>query len=95
MNDSQAQTALVPETSEAKGEKVVEIKNLQKSFDGQPVLSDVSLDLFKKENLVVLGKSGSGKSVLIKCIVGLLIPDGGEITVFGKSVNALKHNELN
>jgi phospholipid/cholesterol/gamma-HCH transport system ATP-binding protein len=53
-------------------EPVIEIYNLKKSFGSQAVLTDVSLKLFNGENLVVLGKSGSGKSVLVKCIVGLL-----------------------
>jgi phospholipid/cholesterol/gamma-HCH transport system ATP-binding protein len=65
---------------------VIEIENLHKSFDSQSVLSDVSIKLFKGENLVILGKSGSGKSVLIKCIVGLLLPDGGTIKVFNENV---------
>ena len=76
-------------------EKVVEIKNLQKSFGSQEVIKNLSLDLFKGENLVVLGKSGSGKSVLIKCLVGLLIPDGGEINALGKNLINIKQKELN
>ncbi len=76
-------------------EAVIEINNLSKSFDNQEVLKDVSLKLFKGENLVVLGKSGSGKSVLIKCIVSLLYPDGGTINVFGQNVTSLHRNELN
>jgi phospholipid/cholesterol/gamma-HCH transport system ATP-binding protein len=75
-------------------EPVIEINNLKKSFGIQEVLKNVSLKLFNGENLVVLGKSGSGKSVLIKCIVGLLIPDGGTITVFKKNVTTLKSKEL-
>jgi phospholipid/cholesterol/gamma-HCH transport system ATP-binding protein len=77
------------------GEKmVIEINNLRKGFDNQEVLQDVSLQLFNGENLVVLGKSGSGKSVLIKCIVLLLHPDGGIIKVFGENVNELNHDGL-
>ena len=55
----------------------------------QEVLKNVSLQLFDGENLVVLGKSGSGKSVLIKCIVRLLHPDDGTINVLGENVNTL------
>ncbi len=78
-----------------KPETVIEINNLKKSFGSQEVLKDISLNLNKGENLVVLGKSGSGKSVLIKCIVGLLYSDGGTINVFDKNVNELNRNELN
>lgn len=78
-----------------KDEVVLEISNLKKSFDTQEVLKDVSLQLFNGENLVVLGKSGSGKSVLIKCIVRLLKSDGGIINVFGQNISELDLNELN
>ena len=74
---------------------MIEINNLKKSFGLQEVLSDVSLTLMNGENLVILGKSGSGKSVLIKCIVGLLFADGGTINVFEKNVNKLNELELN
>lgn len=76
-------------------EKVIEIKNLEKSFGSQEVLKDVSLSLYKGENLVVLGKSGTGKSVLIKCIVGLLRSDKGQIMVNGKQVETADRKELN
>jgi phospholipid/cholesterol/gamma-HCH transport system ATP-binding protein len=76
------------------GEPVIEINNLKKSFGTQEVLRNISLKLFNGENLVVLGKSGSGKSVLIKCIVSLLNPDGGTINVFGKNVTSLNREEL-
>ncbi len=75
-------------------EPVIEINNLKKSFGTQEVLKNASLKLFKGENLVVLGKSGSGKSVLIKCIVGLLSVDGGTINVFGESVTGLNRKKL-
>ena len=74
---------------------VIEINDLKKSFGSQPVLKNVSLQLFAGENLVVLGKSGTGKSVLIKCIVGLLKQNEGSIKVFGKDINGLKEIELN
>ncbi len=73
---------------------VIEISNLKKSFGKQAVLTDISLKLFNSENLVVLGKSGSGKSVLIKCIVGLLRADGGTINVFGENVTSLNREGM-
>jgi len=77
-----------------KSQTVIEIANLKKSFGNQEVLRNVSLQLFNGENLVVLGKSGSGKSVLIKCIVGLLKSDGGTIKVLGENVNELNSDGM-
>jgi phospholipid/cholesterol/gamma-HCH transport system ATP-binding protein len=74
---------------------VVEIRGLEKSFGDLDVLMGVDLDLFKGENLVVLGKSGSGKSVLIKIMVGLLRQDEGSMKIFGKEVSTLNKKELN
>lgn len=87
----------ITETASVKGEdpeQVIEIASLRKGFGSEDVLTDVSLKLFAGENLVVLGKSGSGKSVLIKCIVRLLEPDEGKITVLGEDVIALDRNRL-
>ena len=74
---------------------VIDIQNLKISFGSLNVLNDVSLQLKSQENLVVLGKSGTGKSVLIKCIARLLKADQGTITVLGEEVNALKTEDLN
>ena len=74
---------------------VVTVRNLYKSFGERKVLSGVNLDLKERENLVILGKSGTGKSVLIKCMVGLLKPDSGEINVLGYDVPSLSLKELN
>lgn len=74
---------------------VIEISNLRKSFNNLEILKDVSLRLNQGENLAVLGKSGTGKSVLIKCIVGLLQSDSGVINVFGKDINTLNRKEMN
>lgn len=69
--------------------QIIEIKNLKIGFGSQEVLKNVSLRLFTGENLVVLGKSGTGKSVLIKCIVRLLHADEGSIEVMGENVGEL------
>jgi len=88
MNSSQT-VDMAPDKTKNR-EQVIEIHNLRKGFGTQEVLKDVSLQLFNGENLAVLGKSGSGKSVLIKCIVRLFNPDHGKIIVLGEDVSALK-----
>lgn len=75
-------------------EPVIEINKLTKGFENNIVLKDLSFKLFNGENLVVLGKSGSGKSVLIKCIVRLLNPDRGTIQVLGENISELSQNGL-
>ncbi|WP_199119160.1 ABC transporter ATP-binding protein [Pedobacter sp. ASV28] len=82
------------ELTDTNREKVIEIKGLNKSFGDMKVLSSANLDLIKGENLVVLGKSGSGKSVLIKIIIGLLKPDIGMVNVLGKTVDQITYKEL-
>lgn len=72
----------------------MEINGLSKSFGNHHVLNQLNLTLYKGENLVVLGKSGSGKSVLIKCIIGLLEPDAGSIKILGQDVFSLDHEQL-
>jgi len=76
-------------------EVVARVENLKKSFGDLQVLKGISLNLHKGENLVILGRSGSGKSVLIKCMVGLMTPDEGEIGVLGYNVRSLSSEELN
>ncbi|HTB07407.1 MAG TPA: ABC transporter ATP-binding protein [Bacteroidia bacterium] len=76
-------------------EAIVEIDGLKKSFGSNEVLKGVSLKIEKGKNLVVFGKSGSGKSVLIKCLIGLLEPDEGKITLFGRDITELNEQELN
>ncbi|MGH2574824.1 MAG: ABC transporter ATP-binding protein [Ignavibacteria bacterium] len=73
---------------------LIDIQNLQKSFNGFQVLKKIDLKVKKGETVVTLGKSGSGKSVLLKCIVCLIYPDSGIIKVLGKDMTALPPNEL-
>ena len=73
---------------------VISIKGLHKSFDELVVLNGVDIDIFKGEIIAVLGRSGSGKSVLIKIICGLLKADSGSVKVFGQEVAALNLKEL-
>lgn len=75
-------------------QKVITIKGLTKAFDDFEVLKGVDLDLYKGENLVVLGRSGTGKSVLIKIISGLLRPDKGYVNVLGQEVDKLTPKQL-
>jgi phospholipid/cholesterol/gamma-HCH transport system ATP-binding protein len=77
-----------------KKEPVIQIRRLYKSFGENKVLRSIDLDLFRQENVVVLGRSGSGKSVLIKIIAGLLKPDSGEVFVLGKNLQQLDRKGL-
>jgi phospholipid/cholesterol/gamma-HCH transport system ATP-binding protein len=88
------QTSTIAPVKTNSDKQVIEIKNLKKGFGTQEVLKNVSLQLFDGENLVVLGKSGSGKSVLIKCIVRLLKPEGGTVNVLGEEVSSLNRDDL-
>jgi len=73
---------------------VLEIKDLYKSFGQHHVLNGFNMKLYKGENLVIMGKSGSGKSVMIKCLVGLMLSDRGSIKVMGKDITELSRTEL-
>jgi phospholipid/cholesterol/gamma-HCH transport system ATP-binding protein len=75
-------------------EPVISIKGLYKSFGALEVLKGIDLTVCKGENIAVLGKSGTGKSVLIKIMVNLLAPDQGEVIILGKHANRLKGKEL-
>ncbi len=75
-------------------EPVIFIRGLKKSFDNLEVLRGIDLEVHKGENVVVLGRSGSGKSVLIKIIAGLLKPDSGVVQVLGQEVDRLKIKQL-
>jgi phospholipid/cholesterol/gamma-HCH transport system ATP-binding protein len=73
---------------------VIEVKNVNKSFGDNHVLKDFSMSVYPGENLVILGKSGSGKSVLIKCIISLIQADEGEIIVLDSPIQNLEQDEL-
>ena len=80
--------------SEQNGQVVVVMEHLRKSFGNNHVLRDINLEINKGENLVILGQSGTGKSVLIKCIVGLVDLDDGKLIILGNNVSDLKNKEL-
>jgi phospholipid/cholesterol/gamma-HCH transport system ATP-binding protein len=82
-------------STDQKRETVVRIENLSKSFQDNPVLRNVNLNIQKGENAVIIGQSGIGKSVLIKCMVRLIAPDSGKIEIFGKDIPNLGEEELN
>ena len=73
---------------------VIFVRDLYKSFGDNHVLQGIDLDVFKGENVVVLGRSGTGKSVLIKIMAGLLKPDAGKVNVLGREVETLSEKEL-
>ena len=72
----------------------IEIRGLKKSFGDNHVLRGFDMTLGKQENVAVLGQSGSGKSILIKCIVGLVDPDEGELLVFGNNIMKMEQDQL-
>ena len=74
---------------------ILKIKDLKKSFGENHVLNGFSLNLYDAENLVLMGKSGSGKSVMIKCVVGLMQADAGTIEIMGKDITSLTQKEFN
>ncbi len=73
---------------------MIEIRNVQKEFNKKPVLRQVSLDIPDGETMVVIGKSGCGKTVLLKSIIGLIKPDSGKILVDGKDIIRMKPRDL-
>lgn len=86
---------IVPqEKTSSTAQLVLEIKNLNKSFGDNHVLKNFNMKLYKGENLVIMGKSGSGKSVMIKCLVGLIKADSGIISVMHKDITTLNQTGL-
>lgn len=92
-------TPSVTSTSTGSGssrfELMASIRDLRKSFGDREVLKGVNLDLYRTENLAIIGRSGTGKSVLIKCMVALMKPDSGSINILGRDVFSLNAKELN
>lgn len=80
--------------NKANNKTIIEIKNLHKAFGINKVLDGFNLILNEGENLVVMGKSGSGKSVMIKCLIGLEAPDSGSILVMNKEINTLEREVI-
>jgi phospholipid/cholesterol/gamma-HCH transport system ATP-binding protein len=76
-------------------ETVADIEHLKKSFGDNEVLKDLSFKINRGENLAIFGKSGSGKSVLIKCLVGLIEPDEGKIVLLDQNISELNTEDLN
>src|SRR6056297_3104007 len=81
-------------SSSHKGKPVIRIQNLQKQFGDQVVLNNFNLEMYENENLVLMGKSGSGKSVMIKCLVGLMEPDSGTIEVLDQDITKLDQTKM-
>ncbi|MFV8343002.1 ABC transporter ATP-binding protein [Flavobacterium sp. XS2P39] len=91
----QEKTNIDSPTAANKNAPIIEIKDLHKSFGKNEVLKGINLSVNKGENLVILGRSGSGKSITIKCLVGLVVADKGEIKVFDTDITTIDTTELN
>ncbi len=92
--EEEEQTSVADTDTTADGETVIKLEHLKKSFGTKDVLKDINMELRKGENVVILGKSGTGKSVAIKCMVGMLTQDEGTCNVFGQEVKDLSDVEL-
>jgi len=84
-----------PNASNEKNAPAVRVSSLSKSFGKQPVLKEVSLEVARGETLSILGRSGTGKSVLLKLMIGLDKPDSGSICVYGEEVTKMPPDQLN
>jgi len=94
MKEASENTETKKPASSPKDEVVIHAKGIAKAFGDKEVLKDINFDLKRGENMVVLGKSGMGKSVTIQCIVGMLKPDAGTLTVLGENVAEMGDEEL-
>lgn len=95
MEHLKKEEATIAQQYHYEGEDVIKARHLRKSFGSLQVLRDINLSVKRGENVVVLGKSGSGKSVLIKCMVGLIPVDGGVLEVLGQNIPDLDEDGLN
>lgn len=94
MEEAKIDTQATKPKKSGEDDIVISIKGIKKSFGDKDVLKNITLDVKRGENVVVLGRSGQGKSVTIQCIVGLLKPDAGTLKVFGEEVADLSDKEL-
>lgn len=83
------------QTEKQKPEPIIEVAQLAKAFGDNIVFRDFNINVFPGESVVVMGKSGIGKTVLIKCIIGLIKADKGTLRVFGNDISKLSHQDLN
>ncbi len=79
---------------DSKNDKILILSHISKSFGSNTVLKDINIEITKGETVTILGKSGTGKSVILKCIIGLLYPDSGLVEVFGENISELNENKL-
>jgi phospholipid/cholesterol/gamma-HCH transport system ATP-binding protein len=79
---------------DSKNDSILILSKISKSFGSNTVLKDINIEITKGETVTILGKSGTGKSVILKCIIGLLYPDSGLVKVFGENVTELNENKL-
>ena len=73
---------------------IIDLRHVKKSFNSHEVLKDINLKVSKGENVVILGKSGTGKSVILKCMIGLITPDAGEVIILNEDICKLSHKKL-
>ena len=92
--EADSTTITAEQKNKQNGYVVVEMEHLRKSFGNNHVLRDINLVIHKGETLVILGRSGTGKSVLIKCIVGLVDIDEGKLVILGRNISELKDRQL-
>jgi phospholipid/cholesterol/gamma-HCH transport system ATP-binding protein len=79
---------------DSNNDKILILSHISKTFGSNTVLKDINLGINKGETVTILGKSGTGKSVILKCIIGLLYPDSGTVDVFGENISELSENKL-